>query len=62
MIKSCGGCRHWTKWKYNVPYFPKGLGSDGLCQLRDGRCPSDHVCSMWEGKKYQRIKAKLEDE
>lgn len=56
MNKSCGGCQHWIKWKRNVGYLKKGFGSDGLCSLQDGRCSSDHVCSMWSGKKYERIK------
>lgn len=47
MIKSCGGCKHWTKWP-----------EDGLCELKDWRCASDHVCKNWKGKKYSRIKTK----
>lgn len=47
MIKSCGGCKHWTKWP-----------EDGLCESQDLRCPSDYVCEEWKGKKYSRNKSK----
>ena len=61
MNKSCGGCKHCTKWR-GKPCF-KGDSSDGLCNAQDWRCPSDYVCYMWSGKKHRRIKVvTIEDE
>lgn len=54
MIKSCGSCQHWIKWKNNPKGMNKGFKSAGLCKLQDGRCPSDHVCDKWKGVKYRR--------
>lgn len=54
MIKSCGGCEHWTKWKNDY---------SGVCDLHDHRAKSDAGggCKDWTGKKYDRTKQKKLD-
>lgn len=54
MIKSCGGCEYWVKWR-KAAYK---LKSDGLCQVNDWRVSSDYTCASWKGIKYERIKLK----
>jgi hypothetical protein len=52
MQKSCGGCRHWVKWK--LERYPRS--SDGLCEFHDVRAKSDSVCRQWEPIKFTRKK------
>lgn len=54
MNRSCGGCAFWIKWKKSKD----GKPSDGLCELKDGRCSSDFHCPSWKGKKHSRINVK----
>jgi hypothetical protein len=52
MQKSCGGCRHWVKWK--LERYPRS--SDGLCEFHDVRAKSDSVCRQWKPIKFTRKK------
>lgn len=54
MIKSCGGCQHWQKTKYDRH------GPVGLCELHDCRAKSDSTCSSWKAIPYDRKKAAKE--
>lgn len=55
MKKRCGGCQHWLR-------VTLMNGSKiGLCQLKDGRSPSDNSCNQWRAKPYKRVKFKYDE-
>lgn len=57
MIRSCGGCDYWMKFRN----ARKELNKKGLCEYHDWLVNSGDVCKYWLGIKYDRHKQKQEN-
>jgi len=57
ITKKCGNCAGYTGKRKNDKW------GRGLCETTDTMPkPDDKPCKKWKGKKYQRVKTKIEIE